>query len=243
MITFTYNGINSSDMGVFVEKQPPLATPYMRYSFYNIRGYDGAIAYEAGRNTHQETFSIIVVGLENFDKVRAWLYGDGKFIRSDLPDRYRNVSFIQQTAYSFLSHDDGGIWKADVTIDVLDPYWYSEREITKADIENASFQVNNRGNVPSTPIVRIWSHSSVGTRTVTIQSEFLSFTYTHQPGEQLILIDVDKGRAYLDSIGGKRRDRFLEMEYKNQRIEPGTTSMSVRGDKSNVRLLNVDKWQ
>lgn len=243
MITFTFNGINSSTMGVIVEKQPPLATPYNRYSFFNIRGYDGTISHYAGKNTHQESFTILVVGLENFDKVRAWLYGDGRFTRSDLPDRYRNVSFIQQTAYNYVTSDDGGIWRAEITLDVLDPFWYSTREVTKADLENASFQVDNRGNVPSTPIVRIWSHSSVGNRTVTVQSEFLSFTYTHQPGEQLILIDVDKGRAYLESLDGKRRDRFLEMEYKNQRIEPGTTSMSVRGDKSNIRLLNVDKWQ
>lgn len=241
MITFTYNGINSSDMGVFVEKQPPLATPYMRYSFYNIRGYDGAIAYEAGRNIHQETFSIIVVGLENFDKVRAWLYGDGKFTRSDLPDRYRNVSFIQQTAYHFLSHDDGGIWKAEVTIDVLDPYWYSTREYTVADVMNKEVAVENKGNVYSSPKVRIFLHENQPTKTVNIQSDYLSFTYTFPPNENIIIVDTEKGTARTES--GQIRDRHLKFVTKKHKIMPGITTVRVKGPMVNIRFLNLDRWK
>lgn len=240
MITFTYKGIKSSDMGVIVEKQPPLATPYGRYTFFNIRGYDGTISHYAGKNAHQESYTILVVGQSNFDKVRAWLYGDGRFTRSDLPDRYRNVSFIQQTSYSFVTHDDGGIWRAEITLDVLDPHWYSTREATYADIQNSTFNVENKGNVASTPIIRLWAHDSVGDRPVTISSDNLSFTYTHQHGEQLILVDIDKGKAYLET--GQGRDRFLTFETKKQKIDPGINQVSIRGVKSNIRFINIDKW-
>lgn len=118
---FIFKGIKSTEMGVTVLTQPPIKSPESRTWDSFIDNKDGADSLFLGYKPIELTMEIAVEGKENLDKVLGWLDGEGQLIRSDFPDRYRNVHIVEGIELNMIHPE---LWQGSFTYLVVDPYWY-----------------------------------------------------------------------------------------------------------------------
>lgn len=118
---FIFKGIKSTEMGVTVLTQPPIKSPESRTWNSFIDNKDGADSLFLGYKPIELSMEIAVEGKENLDKVLGWLDGEGQLIRSDFPDRYRNVHIVEGIELNMINPE---LWQGSLTYLVVDPYWY-----------------------------------------------------------------------------------------------------------------------
>ncbi len=145
MSNFIFNGICSDDMGLIIEKLPPIVKPPKRYNLIEIDGADRAVVETLGYKAYEKT---IPVGFKNTDlsEIVDWLEGEGKLILSNEEDKYYDAFILNQIDYERIIR----YRKANI-IFLVQPYKYSIGEE-----ETTAREVINQGNVDCLPLMTIY---------------------------------------------------------------------------------------
>lgn len=99
---FIYNNISSSDMGVLVNKLPPITKAPRDMEKIVIPGRDGHLTQDF--ETYGSTIKTVECTLwdiADIDQVIAWLDGSGEVIFSDQDDRKYQASIINKIPFSY----------------------------------------------------------------------------------------------------------------------------------------------
>lgn len=180
---FTFKGISSTDMGVFVTEHFPLPVSIERVEEETVPSRDGVVTYSDGSYDGSEIKGKVTVmpSDSSLDQVSDWLRGWGELILPGAPDRMfiARVSnlvpieqFIQNEVYTFpLSFK-------------CQPFGYllsGQQEVTLQQ-----GKVTNPGNMPAKPIIMCTGNGAESTIIINGQT----LTVVAGSGDK-ILIDCD----------------------------------------------------
>ena len=203
-MSFTFNSINSDDMGLFVERYPERPFPSRKQSVFNIHGRSGDIVIDedAFSNVTQSYDVYIKGGSSGFQAkataIANWLLTPNGY--ADLTDSYdatvvRKARFIGGVSFLNALNKYG---KATITFDCC-PQRYPVAPETLSSFLGNSVTIPTVANImPAYPLVvlngcAVHSAGSVQTDSVTITFTALQTFHTK------IYIDFETGAIYDDN--------------------------------------------
>lgn len=161
--SFIFNGINSDDYDLIVNKLPDLQSPEQKGSFIEVPGRDGLLFQDD--NALEATEKMIILTLKDtmsVSQIKAWLRGAGELVLSSEPDviyKARVVGTIDIQRY-------GPRWMAAVRFS-CSPHGYLPAGKDMLTLTAAS-TIYNLGTAPSKPVVTVYGTGDI---TLTINSK------------------------------------------------------------------------
>lgn len=164
---FIFNNINSLDMGIVVNKLPPIVKAEKNIEKIEVIGRNGFLTQNYG--TYKGTVKSIECTLmedSKIDEVMAWLDGYGDLTVSNQLDRTYKATIINQIP---LSQVIPQIHEFIIQFD-CQPFGYSlnNNPITKITGNNAMtinennfIEIFNPCTVESAPVITIWGYGSI----------------------------------------------------------------------------------
>lgn len=201
-MSFTFNGINSDDMGLFVERYPERPFPTRKQSVYDVHGRSGSIIVDenAFKNVTQ-TYEVYIKGGSAGFQAKAsaianWLL---------TPTGYANLTDSYNTTVYRKARFTGGVsflnalnkyGKATISFDCC-PQRYPSTPETLSGVFGDSFTVPNvTGIMNGYPLITFtdwytnWTKGTIQTDSILIT---LPRTTNHQPG-----ITIETTTLYVD---------------------------------------------
>ena len=153
--SFTWNGVSSRDMGIYLREMPEIVRPEERIQHVTIPGRAGELTQTEGADVYNSYIQTIPIAVYTEAAVRAaeaWLRGAGSVSFGGQPDPKQNARVIN--AVTFQKHSRGSVyWDAQVQF-YCEPL--KSKVTTEADIElTESGTVNNPGDVTAFPRIVI----------------------------------------------------------------------------------------
>lgn len=104
---FVYNGINSRDMGVYLDAPAPVMRGKKRVTDVTVLGRSGTLSLSEGED--EEIYEPYTVGLilrarDSASRIYRWLQGQGTVTFSTEPDRVQKCSVVNQVQMKKISH-------------------------------------------------------------------------------------------------------------------------------------------
>lgn len=100
---FIFNGINTADMGVILDRYPPFSRAEERAEFVAIPGRQGEVTLlecdERIFKPYVVTVNCFLSKTANPDAVASWLTGEGTLIMGNRPNRVMQAQIINQMDY------------------------------------------------------------------------------------------------------------------------------------------------
>lgn len=196
--TFSWKGVSSSTMGVFMLSRPTRGVAVLNGQKANNLGRDGFTFYdEGGYGAITIKMDVAIPKASDLNAALAWLNGSGQLIFSDESAYYYDAmiitSYNRTAPFKRLAGQEMSItWTAQPFRQLV-----SESQITLT----ANGTIAGQGNVSSRPLVRVLgSSTSASPATLTIGSDTMQLVL--QSG-QALYIDSDAKAAY--TISGATR--------------------------------------
>lgn len=173
--SFTWNGTNSRDKGLFLQEMPLIVRPEERVEHVTIPGRSGELTITEGVdvfNSYIQTVHVLVDSLEHVKDIQYWLTGDGYVTFSCEPLRKQRARVINAVEFKKYSRNSS-FWEADVQF-----YCEPLKQALTEDVINiteSGQQVENPGDVASRPQITVIGGSGnvtirIGTRSINLKS-------------------------------------------------------------------------
>ena len=162
MLWFNWNGVDSRDMEVRLNKYPVKTRGRWRLEKFKIPRRAGIVIRSEGQNIYDSvtiSIDITILNNEKYDAVRAWLSGEGVLVIFDDDERCYKGFIEKEVEYSNWRHGRG-IVTATVDID-CEPFRYAYPQGDKIEIIDNGATVDNPGTVESLPIYRVYGEGKV----------------------------------------------------------------------------------
>lgn len=227
---FTWNGIDSRQMGIVVESLPPITRPAMRVSVTEIDGKDGDEIVELGYEAYDKD---IVFGVKKtteayLNVLLHWLSGDGELITSAEPTKRYYAKIYEALDLERLCR----FRKASVTLHTQ-PYKYA---VSEDEIEwtgtNQVLQIENQGNITSAPLITV-----EGSGTVNISVDGMFVCKLDLDENDMIIMDSAELEAY-DNASLRNRDMIGDFI----RLLPGSHEITWDGSISSLKVIPKSRW-
>ena len=230
-----YNGIDSRQLGVVIEKLPDFHRAARRYEQNEVPGRSGVVMTDTGAyETYQTTLEVNTFGVD-LHTVYAWLRGEGWLISSDEPDYMAYV-------YMYPQVDDSRFRASGSAYDTLTVQMIVEpflRQVTESTvIMSAQGSFPGQGHEPSDPVLTVTGSGDV--RVVVNDRAVLIDSLSGD-----MVIDCGAGVAY-QTINGA--DVFcgtqvtLEDGWPQLQPDGETNSVSWTGSVTQVRIQPCWRW-
>lgn len=236
MNSFTYNGVNSLDMGIRIESKNVFSAPQYEKKFQAIPGRDGDLILPNGRYPNvQVTYSVFLPAKtlpelrENLTAVKAWLYTEPDRYH-ELRDTYDTETFRRAVINTQLDITDqlNKIGLFTVSFSCL-PFKYLNSGTVPVRITSSPFALTNPTAFPAKPYIKV---SGSGEGRIAINSTI------RQPHWDLSDID-----GYIE-IDSEQMNFYKGAEPRNDRVTgdgfpilyPGVNSVSFAGDFTSVTI-------
>jgi phage-related protein len=230
--SFTYNGVNSLDMGLRIESKNVFSAPQYEKKFQAIPGRDGDLILPNGRYPNvQVTYTVFLPAKalpelrEKLTAVKAWLYTEPDRYH-ELLDTYDTESFRRAVINTQLDITDqlNKIGLFTVSFSCL-PFKYLNSGTVPVRIMSSPFALTNPTAFPAKPYVKV-SGSGEGR---------ISVGQSHWD-----LSDID---GYIE-IDSEQMNFYKGAEPRNDRVTgdgfpilyPGVNSVSFAGDFTSVTI-------
>ena len=204
-MSFTFNGINSDDMGLFVERYPERPFPSRKQSVYDIHGRSGSLVVDENAFTNvTQTYEVYILGGSTGFQARAtaianWLLSPVGY--ADLSDSYdttiyRKARFIGGVSFINSLNKYG---KATISFDCC-PQRYPSTAETLTGVLGDTFTIPNTAHlVNGLPMISInnWvANDTAGT----IVSGGLTITIPQlSTNENTIFVDFETRTIFNDA--------------------------------------------
>lgn len=222
---FSWNGVRSTEYGIYVMEQPPLTVPSERVTFTNIPGKAGSLTTTEGDYVYEDlilTVTCMIKEPARIPEIANWLRGAGK------------VTFANR---------DGGFYFARVTNQIpfekvlrgnphrmfalnfrCKPFWYESNVDNYLFIASSvsSGMVTNPSTIPSEPIITL---TGVGEITLIVGMTIVELSDLNGT----ITIDSTLQEAYqgMTSMNGCMSGEF-------PLLLPGVNMITWSGDVSSI---------
>ncbi len=236
MNTFTYNGVNSYDMGLRIESKNVFSAPNYDQKFQSIPGRDGDLLLPNGRFPNvQVTYSVFLPAKtlaqlqEKITAVKAWLYTEPDQYH-ELRDSYDASTFRRAVINNALDIEDqlNKIGVFTVSFSCL-PYKYLDSGQETITLTSSGRTLMNLTAFAAKPLIRV---NGSGEGRISIQNTNGS---THW--------DISDINGYLE-IDSEQMNCYKGVEPKNDCVEgngfpilrPGANKIIFAGDITSVTI-------
>ena len=230
------NGTSSKSInGLLIQSLPPISKPKMRTSIETVDGRDGDIVTPLGFSAYDKQVKIGLHGDYNVDDVLAFFNSSGTVIFSNEIDKYYNFAIYEQIDLAKLIR----FKTATVTFHVQ-PFKYSEEEAevtyTYTDVQSASINVRNNGNIYSKPTLTITGSGNISVALGNTQILQIDL----DAGGETIIINVEEMNAYDED--GNYLNRLVTGNYDNLVFSVGLNTLNITGAITEVKVNNYSRW-
>ena len=224
-MTFTFKDISSKAMGVKIIGMSGAQRAPCEPEIVSVPGrYEPLILEKHERQTTEITAELLVENPDNVRQIFSWLFGKGKLIFSDEPDKYYNV--ISDDIISLQRIDDR-IQSFEMKF-VCEPFAYSVSNPLVStpmgmndDTLTGTMTITNNGTIESEPLLyfsvagklRVTVNGSSEPLIITTPGEYTSeyiaaesggtSKYLYKYNQQNIYVDVAAKIAYINSGSSK----------------------------------------
>lgn len=222
-VWFEWNGVKSTEYGVYVDTPPPITMPIERVSYTNIHGRSGSLTQTEGEDVYEDlilTVQCVMKDGTRIPEIMRWLKGNGKVAFAN-----RRGGFYYGRVNNLIPFDKimrGRGNRAFPIIFRCKPFWYAddEEEITLT----AAGSITNAGSVYAEPVITV---SGTGDGTLMVGSTLIELTGLTGS----ITIDSELQEAYsgLESMNNRMSGEF-------PRLSPGLNGISWTGGITGVRV-------
>lgn len=152
---FEWNGVKSTEYGVYVDTPPPITMPIERVSYTNIPGRSGALTTTEGEDVYEDlilTVQCVMKDGTRIPEIMKWLKGNGKVAFAN-----RKGGFYYGRVNNLIPFEKimrGRENRAFPIIFRCKPFWYvsDEQEIALT----AAGSVENLGSVYAEPMITVY---------------------------------------------------------------------------------------
>lgn len=170
-----FNGIDSRDMGVIMERLPDFHRPKANGIYQQVSGRDGRMRMPDGSvDVYQTTIKVNCHGAALKD-VYAWLSGSGWMISSNEPERKIDVDLYAMGSDSRMRLDSGACWDSVTFTVYCQPYRYFVEDAIE-QITATPHTLTNPGTAACRPRIRIEGTGDVVVMIGTNQMDFEGLT-------------------------------------------------------------------
>lgn len=230
---FVWNGVKSTDFGVFVAKFPDIVIPAERVSFVTIPGRSGSLTKTEGDCVYDDVILPIECGVRQVSDIRrasAYLRGAGTLALPCRPGEHANGRIVNQISFEQLVR---GKENMNFTVNFrLNPFWVKDLEEVR--VFNKRGEVHyliNEGDVPSKPILEL---TGTGTGTVTINGSVIEMK--DMLGSATIDSTIEE--AYSDK---ETLNSFMTGDFPV--LKPGSNTLLFDGSITSVKVRYSPQWR
>lgn len=149
---FVWNGINSRDMGIYLDAPAPVMRGKERTVDVKVLGRAGTLTLTEGEDIYEPyTQQLILRAREDAHPVSKWLRGEGWVTFSPEPERKQRARVINQTSFKRVSRHLN--WYEGTVQFYCQPLKRAVHEAEYAIISTAS--VTNLGDVTERPVITL----------------------------------------------------------------------------------------
>lgn len=224
---FVWNGVKSTDFGVFVTEYPEIVRAEERVKFLTVQGRSGSLTQIEGDDIFDDVTLSVECGIKEFANIRkaaSIMRGTGKLAFPYRHGEYTNARVINQISFEeFVKARPNREFKINFR---CSPFWYSETLDVAVlnSVSGMTTRVNNRGDVKSYPVITV---SGYGSGSLTVNGD----TVELKDIEGKIVLDCAAQEAYSDV-----REMNTRMTGEFPVIRPGVNVITLSGDFDSARI-------
>lgn len=231
---FVFNGHNSSEFGICIEKTPSLDRPERKHNIYKIPGRNGDIvemldAYDNVDKTYtvwaaNDSYTNVA---KDYDAIASWLYTTNGYARLEddfEPEIFRLAYFVGPMNVENLLNMYG---KTKIKFNCRPERYYKDGERTVSRVSGST--ITNRTAFIAKPLIRI---TGSGDCSIRIGSHTMNITGL----TDYIYIDCDTMEAYRQITENKNNTISGDFPV----IEPGTQTIHTSGSITLVEI--TPRW-
>lgn len=181
---FVFNGIDSRDMGVYLDAPAPIMRGKERVTQATVLGRAGALTLTEGEDVYEPyTQQLILRAREPVHDISRWLRGEGWITFSGEPDKRQQARVVNQTQFKKVSHHID-YWEGTVQF-LCHPL--KELVCPRTYGVTGGQSIVNLGDVSERPVL-------------TLEGAYGDLTVAAGPGEPLVIagLDASYGGCVLD---------------------------------------------
>ena len=225
---FTFNGIDSREMGVIVTAMPETVRAERRIESITVAGRNGSLHTDEGvYESYDRTMECALIKRARLDEITAWLVGSGEMTFSTEPDKVYRVTIANKISIAQMMRV---FQKFQVILDTQ-PFKYSVNAAGNALELTAPTTIRNSGTVYSEPLITVYGSGDI---TLTINgADFPLYGVQESITIDSEMMEVFKGNTNQNGkYGGAEFPRF----------EVGKNEIRWTGNVSKIKIQPRWRW-
>lgn len=225
---FTFNGIDSREMGVIVTAMPETVRAERRIESITVAGRNGSLHTDEGvYESYDRTMECALIKRARLDEITAWLVGSGEMTFSTEPDKVYRVTIANKISIAQMMRV---FQKFQVILDTQ-PFKYSVNAAGDALELTAPTTIRNSGTVYSEPLITVYGSGDI---TLTINgADFPLYGVQESITIDSETMEVFKGNTNQNGkYGGAEFPRF----------EVGKNEIRWTGNVSKIKIQPRWRW-
>lgn len=225
---FTFNGIDSREMGVIVTAMAETVRAERRIESITVAGRNGSLHTGEGvYESYDRTMECALIKRARLDEITAWLVGSGEMTFSTEPDKVYRVTIANKISIAQMMRV---FQKFQVILDTQ-PFKYSVNAAGDALELTAPTTIRNSGTVYSEPLITVYGSGDI---TLTINgADFPLYGVQESITIDSEMMEVFKGNTNQNGkYGGAEFPRF----------EVGKNEIRWTGNVSKIKIQPRWRW-
>lgn len=226
---FEWNGVKSTEYGLYVSEQPPLTMPTERVSYTNVPGRSGALTRTEGEDVYEDilmTVQCVMKDGSRLPEIMRWLKGSGKVAFANRQGGFYYARVSNQIPFEKVIRGRENL--AFPIIFRCKPFWYAsgEGEVTLT----ANGSIMNEGSVYSEPVIDVYGS---GDATLMIGGTIIELTGLAGS----LTIDSELQETYSGTVS---MNGSMNGEY--PRLQPGLNGIGWTGGITSVTIRKNTRY-
>lgn len=226
---FEWNGVRSTEYGIYVDTQPPITMPIERVSHTTVPGRPGTLTKTEGEDVYDDvvlTVQCVMKDGTRIPEIMKWLKGRGKVAFANRRGGFYYGRVSNQIPFDKVMR--GRENRAFAIVFRCSPFWYADGEEAQAVTNGGT--VMNGGSVYSEPVIEV---TGTGDGTLMVGDTIIwLYGLTGR-----ITIDSELQEAYDGTTGMNER---MSGEY--PRLQPGMNGVSWTGGITGVTVRKNERY-
>ena len=235
MISFKYNGVDSSTYGVYITDAPEFTTAETDTETVDVQGFGELSLFYGGRKDTKIDLECFIRDMADYDKAVAWLSADGSFHDLVLSNDSTKARKARIDGEIEAEHVSRSMASRTMRIPMrIKPYRYEAEPTADIVIAETATPITNIGTIASAPLLVV---SGSGDGTLMIGDSTMIFTGM----TEAITVDCDAKFAYT----GSGTTRVLATQYITGdwiEIDTGIQYVSFTGGITGVTITPRWRW-
>ena len=226
---FKWNGVKSTEYGIYVDTQPPITMPAERVSYTQVPGRAGTLTETEGEDVYDDLVLTVYCVMKDGARIAdimKWLKGSGKVEFANRPGGFYYGRVSNQIPFEKVLR--GRENRSFSIIFRCKPFWHRQGE--QSVTLTGSGSVMNEGSVYSGPIITVKGN---GDGTLMVGSTLIELNKL----EGSITIDSELQEAYnaQESLNSKMNGEF-------PRLNVGLNGISWTGGITSVTVIKNTRY-